>query len=211
MSGIFTFGIFNPFNFTFRARPKPDEPCGTLAKLPIELRCIVYSNVLNCEMYISQANDYLGLNPPIMAKEAKHIGAIDSALLRTCRTIYHENLVILYAWNSFEFDSLVDLQHFAHAGLENKLFGFYRVANRSLSPKYSAPYGRLTLIQQLVLRISPESRQYRMITAGIWSSWCHLFYTPEGQPQSVGFPALRVLVLDFTEWRLNAEDIPNLG
>ena len=68
-----------------------------------------------------------------MAEEAKHIGAIDSALLRTCRTIYRETIVILYAFNSFEFDRLVDLQHFAHAGLENKPFGFYCVANRSLS------------------------------------------------------------------------------
>ena len=188
MPGIFTFGIFNLFNFTFRARPKPDEPC---------LRCMVYMNVLNYEMNISQANDFLGLKPPIMAEEAKHIGAIDSALLRTCRTIYRETIVILYAFNSFEFDRLVDLQHFAHAGLENKPFGFYCVANRSLSPNYSAPYGRLTMIHKLVLRISPESRQYRMGTARIWSSWSHLFYFPEGQPQSFGFPALRV--------------IPNLG
>ncbi|KAM0804048.1 hypothetical protein BDR22DRAFT_642566 [Usnea florida] len=205
MPGIFTFGIFNPFKFTFRARPKPDEPCGTLAKLPVELRCMVYSNVLNCEMNISQANDFLGPKPPIMAEEAKHIGAIDAALLRTCRTIYHETIVVLYAFNVFEFDRLVDLQHFAHAGLENKPFGFYCVANRSLFPKYSAPYGRLTMIHKLVLRISPD-RQYRMGTARIWSSWCNLFYSPEGQPRSVGFPALRVLVLDFTEWRLNAEN-----
>ena len=131
MPGIFTFGIFNNFNFTFRARPKPDEPCGTLAKLPIELRCIIYMNVLNCEMNISQANDFLGPKPPIMAEEAKHIGVIDSALLRTFRTIYHEIIVVLYAFNSFEFDRLGDIQHFAHDGLENKPFGFYCVANRS--------------------------------------------------------------------------------
>ena len=62
------------------------------------------------------------------------------------------------------------------------------------------------MIHKLVLRISPESRQYRIGTARIWSSWCEFFYSSEGQPQSVGFPALRVLVLDFTEWRLNAEN-----
>ena len=206
MPGIFTFGISNRFIFTFRARPKPEEPCGTLSKLPIEIRCIVYMNVLNYEMNISQANDFLGPKPPIMAEEAKHIGAIDCALLRTCRTIYHETIVILYAFNSFEFDKLDDIQHCAHDGLGNKPFGLYCVANRSSSPNYSAPYGRLTMIHKLVLRISPESRQYRIGTARIWSSWCNLFYSHEGQPQSIGFPALRVLFLDFTEWRLNAEN-----
>ena len=45
-----------------------------------------------------------------------------------------------------------------------------------------------------------------MDTARIWSLWCNLFYSPEGQPQLVGFPALKLLVLDFTEWRLNAEN-----
>ena len=59
-------------------------------------------NVLNYEMHISRANDFLGPKPPIMAGEAKHIGAIDSALLRTCRAIYHETIVILYAMNWFD-------------------------------------------------------------------------------------------------------------
>ena len=120
--------------------------------------------------------------------------------------------MILYAMNWFEFDKLGDIQHFAHDGLGNKPFGFYCVANRSLSPDdYSAPYGRLAMIHKLVSRLGSESRQYRMDAARIWLLWCSLFYSPKGQPQSVGFPALRVLVLDFTEWRLNAENDSKLS
>lgn len=205
MPGMFTFGISNPFNFAFRARPKPDEPCGTLAKLPIDLRLLVYENVLLYKKSISQANRFLGPKPPIMAEEARHIGAIDSALLRTCRTIYSEAIDVLYCGNTFEFDTPSGIQHFAHDGLENKPFGFYCVANGSLSPRYT-PYGRLTMITNLILRINPEFGQDRIDTARIWSSWCDFFYSPKGQPQSVGFPALRMLVLDFTHWKLSAEN-----
>ena len=206
MPGIFTFGLFNRFNFTFRARPKPEEPCGTLTKLPFELRCIVYMNVLNCEMNISQASDVLGPGPPIMAKEAEHIGAIDPALLRTCRTIYSEAITVLYGGNLFEFLTLSGIQHFAHDGLENKPFGFYCVANRSLSPNYSAPCGRLTMVHKLILRFRIGCNLRCTDTASIWSSWCDFFYPPKEQPQLVGFPALRMLLLDFSDWTLRAEN-----
>ena len=210
MPGIFTFGIFNRFNFTFRARPKPEEPCGTLAKLSFDLRFLVYENVLNYEKSISQANHFLGPEPPIMAKEAQHIGSIDSALLRTCRTIYSEAIAVLYGGNLFEFHTLRDLQHFAHDGLENKPFGFYCVADRSVSSNYSAPYGRLTMIHRLILRVKSDYNLIRIDRARIWSSWCDFFYYPKEQPQLVGFPALRRLLLDFSDWALRAENAHKL-
>ena len=58
----------------------------------------------------------------------------------------------------------------------------------------------------ITTRITPEFGQDRIDPARIWSSWCDFFYSSEGQPQSVGFPALRVLVLDFTHWKLSAEN-----
>ena len=234
MPGIFTFGISNPFNFTFRARPKPNESdsgasngakalvlspmrdtgkigiCGTLAKLPIELRFLVYKNVLRCEYNIRHANDFLGPNPPIMAEEAKHIEAIDSALLRTCRTIYGEAITVLYGKNRFHFYTPSEIQHFGHARLENKPFGCYCVANRYLTPGYSAPYGRLTMIHNLNLRIGFKPTGNVKDIHRIWSSWCNFFYSPEGQDQLVGFPALRRLALDFTDWGLKPENASKL-
>lgn len=232
MPGIFTFGIPNHFNFTFRAGLKPDnsnsdasseaktlvlspsrgmgntDSCGILTRLSLEIRIMVYTNVLKSERIIRQAHNFLGRHPPIMAADARHLEAIDSALLRTCRTIYREAIRVLYGTNRFRFRSPSEIHEFAHVGMTTTPFGFYCTASGPSSAVRNAPCGRLTMIRSLTLRISSGS--IGGDRKEIWSSWCDFFYPPEGQDQSVGFPALEHLTLDFGDWDLDAGNASKL-
>lgn len=211
---MFTFGIPNCFHFTFRHGPKPpshvDEsdveskalislPCGTLGKLPLELRRMIYTKVLYFEKCVKHPQKFLDRHPPIMVEEALHVEAIDAVLLRTCRTVYQEALGILYGKNTFDFRKPEYIENFAHLGLENTPFGYCRTASKSSSAVGDCPYGRLTMIRFLHLRF--DGRR-----GTSWSLWCEFFYPPEKQTQLVDFPALERLSLNFTDWRLGAED-----
>lgn len=142
-----------------------------------------------------------------MAEDGTHIEAIDATLLRTCKAVYREALRILYAMNRFHFRNLMDIRDFAHNGMGDIPFGFYRTDSEP-SSAVSKPCGRLTMIRFLSLTIGREftgnDRQK------IWSLWCDFFYPPEGQDQAVGFPALESLVLDLAHWGLNTGDAPKL-
>lgn len=173
--------------------------CGTLGKLPLELRTMIYTRVLGSEKYIKNPHKWLDRHPPIMAKEAEHIKVIDAALLRTCRTIYQEALQILYGRNRFNFYKSEDVTTFAHFGLGETPFGYHRAASEPSSAVSDAPYGRLTMVSRLHLRFAGGR-------STSWSSWCNFFYPPEKHTQLIGFPALQRLSLDLVEWQLGAED-----
>ena len=181
------------------------SPCGTLNKFPLELRVMVYMNVLRSEKNIKQAHRFLGPHPPIMADDAIYIEAIDAALLRTCRAIYREGILVLYGKNRFHFRRPNDIKEFAHLGLRNKPFGFHGIASRPQSALCDAPRGRLTMIRFLSLRMSSENNQ-GLDRKNLWSQWCDFFYPSEEQEKLVGFPALERLVLDFTDWGLQVGD-----
>ena len=210
----FIFGVPNYFDFTFQAGHKspasslPDgtvsSPCGTLNKLPLEVRTIIYIKCLKTERNIKQAHTFLGRQPPIAAEDCTHIEAIDAALLRTCRAIYSEAIRILYGMNRFYFRIPRDVKQFAHLGLGNTPFGFYRTASKPSSAVSNAPYGRLTMIRFLSLKLSSVNNEHDW--KKIWSLWSDFFYPPEEQDQSVGFPALVWLALDFKEWELGGGD-----
>ncbi len=174
------------------------SPCGTLSKLPLELRIMVYKRVLRFERHIKQAHRFLERYPPIMANQGTHVEAIDPALLRTCCAIYNEAIHILYGMNHFHFSTLKDIEVFEHVGLENTPFGFYRTASEPTS------YGRLTMIRWMTLRIGSESDPAD--SKKIWSLWRDFFYPPKDQDQLIKFPALEWLALDLIEWDLNAGD-----
>ena len=211
MPQMFTFGIPNYFQFTFRRGPKTpvslqsfgggtSSPCGTLGKLPLELRTMVYRKVLRYEKWcIQEAQEFMDRHPPIMAGEAPYLEDNDAFLLRTCRTVYQEAVHILYGGNAFSFSKPEDIEKFAHFGMGNTPFGYYRTASESPSAVGDAPYGRLTMIRSLDLMFNGAQ-------STSWSSWCNFFYPPEKQPQSIGFPALERLCLDFSDWGLRAED-----
>ena len=176
------------------------SPCGTLNILPLEDRTMIYINLLYYKRKIKQAHTFLGRQPPITAEDCTHIEAIDAALLRTCRAIYSEAIRVLYGMNHFCFSRSQDVKEFAHFGLGNTPFGFYRTASEPSSAVSHAPYGRLTMIRFLSLRLNSvnNERDWKKI----WSLWSDFFYPPEERDQSVGFPALMWLVLDFKQWEL---------
>lgn len=258
MPHVFTFGIPNYFNFTFRAGPQspslvrvdsdskdttdpeasknsktlktsPSEdtypeasnevkppvfwpsvatassPCGTLSKIPLEIRIMIYKSVLHFEKHIKQAHRFLERYPPIMAKDGTHIDAIDAALLRTCRTVYQEAIRILYGMNRFHFSNPTEIEDFAHMGLAKKPFGCYRTASEPASSVGNSPCGRLTMIRLMVLNLGSGFVGDDRKT--IWSLWRAFFYPSEKQDQLVRFPALEWLALDLTHWALSSGDV----
>ena len=175
-------------------------PCGTLSKLPREVRSMIYTNVLVYEFTIVRPHRFLGRQPPILAKDSKYFPSIDAALLRTCKVIYHEAIRILYSKNRFQFCKPSDIEKFAHLGLGTFPFEFYGTTNKPSSPVHNAPYGRLTMIRLMTLRLSSKSNGDNL--KKVWSFWSDFFYPPEKQDQLVGFPALERLALDFMDWDL---------
>ena len=63
--------------------PLVSQPCGTLDRLPPELRIIIYTNVLQFGGNLKQAHTFLGRHPPIKTEDGIHIEVIGSTLLRT--------------------------------------------------------------------------------------------------------------------------------
>lgn len=211
MPGMFTFGILNYFRFTFRAEPHlpshrkgntDSSPCGTLSKLPLEIRIMVYSRVLLYEgPFIKQPHKFLGRHRSIMTEDSKYVEAIDAALLRASKAIYHESLHILYGKNDFHFRKPSDLTEFAHAGLGITPFGFYSFTHNPSSVVNDAPCGRLTMIRCMYLELT--SKRYGDCRENIWSFWSDIFEPPEKQNQLVEFPALERLRLDLRDWKLD--------
>ena len=178
------------------------SPCGALSKVPRELRDMIYMNVLIVDEAIARPHRFLGRQPSILVEDGKYIQTIDAALLRTCKAIYHEAVRILYGRNCFWFFKPSDIQDFAHLGLGNVPFGLYGGIGKSASAANNAPYGRLTLIRRLYLRLGPE--YYGDHLRKVWWFWSDFFYPPEKQDHLVRFPALERLALDLRDWRLDA-------
>lgn len=187
-------------------RYSASSPCGTLSKLPLELRVMVYRSVLTLKKNsdIKNAHRLLDRHPPIMADECTFLESIDAALLRTCRAVYQEAVHILYGINRFLFRNPRDIQTFAHAGLGETPFGLYRGCGASASAVGNAPCGRLTMIWRMHLKVDSEFGDNDR--KRIWSFWCDFFYPSKEQDQSLSFPALRWLALDFTDWELKNGD-----
>ena len=177
--------------------------CGTLEKLPGEVRNMIYSHVLRYDFHISLPHRFLGRYMPIRAEEAKHVLAIDAALLRTCKDIYSETIHILYGSNCFVFFHPSDMKEFAHTGLGATPFGSYNKKSTPSDAISNARYGRLAMVQHVIVSFCngmPGNNTEQC------SSWFDFFYPPEKQDQLVGFPALLRLTLDFTQWQLDRQD-----
>ena len=187
---------------------KSSSPCGSLNKLPLEVRNMIYTNVMKYKKSINRPHRFLGRQQSILAEDNEHIQVIDATLLRTCKAIYYEAIHILYGKNRFYFLKPSDIEDFAHLGLGNIPFGFYGAISKSASVVNNAPCGRLTMIRWLYLKLSSEN--YRDDLQKVWSFWSNFFYPPEKQDHLVGFPALERLSLDLTDWRLGGVITSNI-
>ena len=179
---------------------KSTSPCGPLDKFPLEVRNMIYSNVLKYHEKISRPHRFLGCQPSILARDSKHLEVIDAALLRTCKAIYYEAIQILYGENQFQFFKPKDIENFAHLGLGTIPFGFCGTTSKPSSPVINAPYGRLTMIRRMTFKL--RYRDAADSLKKVWSVWSGFFNPPEKQGHSVGFPALERLTLDLMDWEL---------
>lgn len=194
-------------------------PCVFLAMLPLELRQMVYRELLVCniisrpEKLVQQRQDTL-----IVPGRRDHAGmeGIDAKLLRTCRIIYREGLPILYGENRFLFSSPHGLEKFRREGLPK----CRTLMNRLLLLDHlditmfnfcGEPQGRLSLIRKLSLVLAYEDfHGYRPSRALIMSVWTRFL---QDRPtngswvrDTVEFPALQELLLDFSDWCLGANE-----
>ena len=72
-------------------------------RLPMELRVLVWIDVLVSSRNIANAHKFMRSREPLRATRFPPIKGIDAALLRTCRAIYEETFPILYGNNRFVF------------------------------------------------------------------------------------------------------------
>lgn len=140
----------------------------------------------------------MGDDVAVLLTEYKPITDIDSAILRTCRTVYTEGLHILYEQNTF---------HFSDAGAIGRFKQRYPLTTPPLR-SLTTPFGRLALIQSVSLKITTSSSYGRSPSReSIWKDWMNNFFSEEmsisefGSTYKVGFPALQKLTLDFTDWK----------
>ena len=144
----------------------------------------------------------MGDDVAVLLTEYKPIIDIDSAILRTCRTVYTEGLHILYGQNTF---------HFSDAGAIGRFKPRYPLITPPLR-SLTTPFGRLALIQSVSLKITTSSSYRGPSRESIWEDWMKNFFSEEksiserGYTYKVEFPALQKLTLDFTDWKLKADE-----
>ena len=128
-----------------------------------------------------------------MESRCQPIQGLEPAILRTCRSIYLQALPILYGNNTFSFDSRESLNEFTHGGLS----GQFAVQ--------IARYGRLTMIRYVIVELGYGVPYKSGDRNELWKLWEWMF-TPEHHGNTVGFPSLLGIALDFSDWILGPSD-----
>ena len=187
---------------TTRSKPtsSKESSCAFLAKLPIEIRIMVYQELLISASPIQDAHELFGPKKSFMKYDDKpRIPNLDSRVLRTCKQIYNEARPILYGENWFRFVRLYNISAFARDGSPDDLLTY----NFKLSK-----HGRLTKIKKLSLSLDLPFSRYssRQESMDHWSDW---FLTPGYKMRGlrpIPFPSLERLHLGFSGWNLTAEE-----
>ena len=86
-------------------------------RLPMELRILVWIDVLASSADIANAHKFMRPREPLIVTHFPPIKDIDAALLRTCRAIYGETFPILYGNNRFVFFRASQIPKFAFGKL----------------------------------------------------------------------------------------------
>lgn len=161
-------------------------------QLPTEILGMVFRELLRTPRPVYRAHEVLGAKQ-VMASQRPRIKGLEPAILRTCRSIYLHALPILYGDNDFKFDSPQSLTEFAHEGL-NGQFAFR-----------NARYGRLTMIRHAIIELGHGGTYRYLFPNELWELWKDTF-APEDCRNTVGFPSLLEIALDFTDWKLGPSD-----
>ena len=68
-------------------KPKPQSGCPLFTAIPVEIRHLIYRELLTTPDVIDQAHKQLGNKESAMLEHYKPIPGIDSSILRTCRLV----------------------------------------------------------------------------------------------------------------------------
>ena len=161
-------------------------------ELPTEILDAFFIELLVKPETIFQAHKLLGTEQ-VMESQCSRIKGLEPAILRTCRSIYLQALPILYGHNAFRFDSGDSLTEFAHKGLNGKFFF------------QNARYGRLTMIRYVAIQLGNAGRHRIRDRNTLWRHWDSTL-TPDDYRDTVGFPSLLRIGLDFSDWELGPSD-----
>ena len=105
-------------HFDFIINTHVVSPYGPLfGRLPMELRILVWIDVLVSSGTIAKAHSFMRPQEPLVVANFPPAKDIDAALLRTCRAIYEETFPILYGNNSFVFYHTSEITEFAFGKL----------------------------------------------------------------------------------------------
>ena len=92
----------------------------TFLSLPLEIRNMIYRELLVSATAIKKPHKLVWNKKSIMVNSLHPVKDIDSAILRVCRTIYDEALPVLYGKNTFEFCKPRKLRDFSHGILDGR-------------------------------------------------------------------------------------------
>jgi len=211
------------------------KPCLFLDILPPEIRRLIYRNLLCTPKIIPGGELVEDKRTAIIIPDAVPPTmnlSIDATFLRACRAIYSEALPILYQDNWFGFSKVSMLRVFRTKGLpitqtpsdspyKNKSVLRYldsiSAHDFAFNPE---PQGRLCLLRNLHLKLSHSGRSasLRGMRSPSWddTEWhpayhdhWSAFLNEERYTDVVGyvtFPALKHLVLDFSDWELQPDE-----
>jgi len=98
---------------------RKQDSCPFFDKLPLEIRLLVYRELLPSEKTIVGLSMMVGKERLKRKMQSNYdpIPDIDAAILRTCRKPYNEAIGTLYGENIFKFSSIRALNAFKEDGL----------------------------------------------------------------------------------------------
>lgn len=99
------------------ATRKDQSECPLFTEIPVEIRHMIYRQLLTTLEIIEKAHKHLGSKDTALVDNYQPIPNIDAAVLRTCRLVYSEALPILYGQNTFEFSSANAIRAFQSKSL----------------------------------------------------------------------------------------------
>ena len=204
---------------------KVQEDCPLFKVLPPEIRHMIWALLLVSPDTIESPNRLLASKTPLLTNDYHPVPGIDAVILRTCREIYNEALLVLYGRNTFFFTSSHSLSEFAGDDLPKALptgeacFLTGNVFNFQVSQA-----GRFSLVRQLVLKLTsmdtsrnnwsipsiPQRPPRPPHRSTLLYDWGRLLCVDGRLPGMYGdvvvFPALENLTLDFTDWALAQDE-----
>lgn len=176
-------------------------------EIPYDIRITIYRLLLVSSHPIHNAHKLMGPKKSVLVSKCPQITDIDSAILRTCRSVYEESLPVLYRMNRFSFYDLVSIWEFGHHEIPR--MRPLMSADKALFNFKPALYGRLTMLRSVNMRLGSGYSSWIGDRERLWESWHEFFDLKRNDgsngfiPHPAAFPALESLFLDFTDWALD--------